>query len=201
MEPLDLSSDIVFVVDSSSTVDRTNYKKERDFVKSLARALNVARGKSRASMITYGRNSRIETKFDGYRTTSEFEQIVEDALYMGGARRMDRALDTTAQVLSHARTQAKKTVVFFTAGREGLGAKSLESAVRPVRDRGAKVFVVAFGDQPDIKQLISLVDQPEDIFRIPSFTGLKKRVVPTSRIIAARSGVLSQRKFTCGNLR
>lgn len=188
MEPLDLTSDIVFVVDSSSTVNRPNYKKERDFVKSLARALNVADGKSRASVITYGRNTRVETKFDEYRTASEFEQIVEDALYMGGARRMDRALESTAQLLSLARPQAKKIVIFLTAGRQGVGAKSLESAVRPVHDRGAKVFVVAFGEEPDIRKLTSLVNQPDDIFRVSSFDGLKKRVVPTSRVIAARSG-------------
>lgn len=195
MKPVDLSADIVFVTDSSSTVTRPEYKKEREFLKALARQLNVSPRKSRASMVTYGRNSRVENKFDEYRTTSEFEQIVDEALYMGGARKIDRAVDTTLQVLAHARLEAKKIVVFFIAGQDGRLTKQLQKATKKIRDQKSNLFLVAFGRMSQVRNLESIVDKPQNIFRIPSYEDSSTWVIPTASVIAAQSGIYKKYKF------
>lgn len=187
MDPMELSADIVFVVDSSATVSRHEYEHERKFLQGLAQQLNVSPGKSRASMITYGKNSRIENRFDGYRTSSEFEQIVKEALYMGGPRRIGRALGTADRVLQYSRSQIQTIVVCFISGREGLAAQPLEASVKAIRDHGAKLFIVAFGNNHGFKGVDSLVDEQQNIFRITSSDDFTDWIIPTSRIIAARS--------------
>jgi len=189
MKPIDLSADIAFVVDSSATVSRPEYKKERNFLKDLARQLNVRPGKSRASMVTYGRNARVENRFDEYKSLSEFEQIVDEALYMGGSRRFDRAVDTTFQVLSHARFEVKKIVVFFIAGQDGHLLKPLQEALKKLRDGNFNLFLVAFGQIQQLLNLELMVDHPQNLFRIPSYEDSNSWAIPTARIIASNSGI------------
>ena len=173
----DFNGDVVFLVDSSTTVGQNDFKKETDFVKTMARLLNVKPNISRAAVISYGTNSTLVTRFTSYNSVDEFENSVDSAPYESGPRRMDIAIRNAGRVLGKARRSLPKVVILLTSGPETQDpdSENLQDAAEELRNFNAKVFVVAIGSSPDINELLPLVQKRDDVFQVPSFNVLEKQ--------------------------
>lgn len=172
---------MLFVVDSSSSVPRDDYKKEQEFVKTMARSLNIPNRKLRVGYITYGSIARVSFTLGRYTHLTDFDDKVDKAVYVGGSRRIDRALTlAVGELQREGRQSVPKLVVLLTAGRQfpASDAVSLERASKPLRDMGAKTYVVALGSQPSTQELTPVVGRPEDIFAVRSYDNLRPRAHP-----------------------
>lgn len=185
---MEFLADIVFIVDSSNEVSRENYTKEKDFVKSLAKTLNLNPGKSGAAVIIYSSLASIEVKFDGHANSTLFDEAVDKLPYLGLLRRMDLGLQKAADAMKDARAGVQKVAVLLTAGRQSPPRELLDESVKPLRKLGAKVFVVAVGSKPDGQELLRIVDQPGDVRRVPNFEGLSSQTKPISKYIVNNTG-------------
>lgn len=63
----------------------------------MGRYLNVHPNMSRAALITYGSTARTSFTFDEYQA-NEFEQLVNGAMFIGGSRRMDKAIEVRLSI-------------------------------------------------------------------------------------------------------
>lgn len=187
---MEFTADIVFIVDSSLEVNRENYNKEKGFVKTLAKTLNLAPGKSRGSVIIYSNVASLAIKFSSNSTT--FEKAVDDLPYLGSLRRMDLGLQEGAEVMKDARPGVPKVVVLLTAGRQSVSRNLLPQSVKPLKDLGATVFVVAIGSRPDDQELRPVVEEPDDVLRVSTFDDLVPQTRPIARHIVNNTG-----KITC----
>jgi len=197
IEPVNpqFNADVIFLVDSARSVGRSNFQTEKDFVKSFARALNVVSGKSRASIISYSSEPRVHFRFNDYTTRQQFERLVDSTPFLGQYRRMDKALQEADKLLNEARQDVPKMVVLLTAGRDLPGAEEVERAVKPLQNKGAKVFIVTIGDKPDVQALTDAVEKKDDLIQIPDFKQLGERVIPLAKYIIPRSGKLENNCF------
>lgn len=182
-QPTDFTADIVFMMDASSSVSQNDYRTEKDFVKALAKLLNVAPGKSRASLVTYSNNPSVIFRLNGYRNSLDFEQQVDRAPLLGGSRRMDKALETAGTILNEARRSAPKIAVLLTTGRQTAerDTKLLDEAVKPLESIGAKTYVIAIGKKPDIRELSLAVKKIEDVIQVYSFRDLLAKTQPVTQ--------------------
>lgn len=71
-------------MDSSVEVSREDYKKEKDFVVSLAKYLRLSPSATRAALLTYGYTVTLVANYDSYNTLSLFKYAVERASYISG---------------------------------------------------------------------------------------------------------------------
>ena len=94
--------DVVFVMDSSRSIDAPQYKQEKDFVKRLANIFKVGAG-SRAAVIIYSDETQLKITFDQYSDLGSFLSAVESLPYLQRRTRIDKALTMTAQVVRQAR--------------------------------------------------------------------------------------------------
>lgn len=172
-----VNADIIFLMDSSQTITEEAYRKEKFFVKAMAKHLNVSPGKSRAALITYGSTAFTVDTFGNTR----FDDSVDRARSMTGERRIDQALLQAVQLLSSARPSVPKLVVLLTAGNQQSGTQSPEDAARRIQSRGGKSFVVMVGREPDENEFYKIVDKPPDAFRVPSFDGIQPYAAPLSK--------------------
>ena len=188
-EASDIIADVVFVMDSSSTVPVKDYKKEKEFVKYLARYLNVSPGNSRSALITYGSRAAEVVGFDIQRSVSDFETAVDKAPFVSGDRRIDRSLDKTSEIMANARQQATKIVVLLTSGKQAsaFGSKTPGEAAIPLREGGVYSYVVAIGQEPNITELRPVVQETSHIFRMASFDDLEPRRTTVGQIIVETS--------------
>ena len=164
-------------MDSSQTVTLEAYRQEKSFVKEMAKHLNVYPGESRAALITYGSTAyRVDTFGN-----AQFEDSVDQARSMGGARRIDLALQKAAQLLTFARLSVPKILVLLTAGNQQSGSQSPDYATRLIQTRGGRLFVVMVGRGPDENEFNKIVEKPTDAFRVPPFDSIQPYAAPLSK--------------------
>lgn len=188
---MDVTADIVFMVDSSASVGNPNFKKEKEFVKSLARLVNVTSEKSRVAVIAYSRSTIPVVRFDGYQSLDDLDTKLDDMPLLGESyRRMDVALQSAAQILNSARQHTPKIAVLLTAGRQIPGGVSLDTAARPLRNLNVTVIVVAVGQQYNKQELDPVVSEQKDLFEIESFNVLLSRARTIGKAIEEKSGNL-----------
>jgi len=173
-------------MDSSKYVTANNYILEKNFVKLMARLLNLASNRSRAALYTFGDLPQLEISFDGYQDREAFDAAVNKAPHLQGNRRIDKALESAAELLkTKSRATVPKYVVLFTTGTQTVqpDARSLVDASRVIRSYGGRVFVVAIliGGYT-INEFYPAVQRLDDAFPVSSFTNL----LPRAPSIAAR---------------
>lgn len=185
----DVDADIVFVVDSSRGVRDANLDKEKDFVKNIAQSLNLAPGKSRMSVILYSSYARLPIGLGDHTSIEKFKEDVEKLPLIGNSRRIDRALDAAVTLLKDAGKDRSKVVILLTAGKQDSGVgDELTKAAASLHNVGAKTFVVAIGQEPDVQELRPIVTNNADLFTVSSFARLEPRTRPIVKHIAENIG-------------
>lgn len=181
-QPLDFDADIVFLMDTSSFVTQGNLIYEKDFVKSLAKFLNVSPGSSRAALVLYGTFSITEMRFNDSRSLRDFSDGVDLAQAVGGLRRTDIALKEATNVLAEKRRGVPLVVVLITTGQQSSSVDGipLDDALKPLENLGALAFVVAIGHNPDTST---------NVLPVPSFNALPSRAYDIAKQIKITSGI------------
>ena len=166
------------MVDSSTSVDSQTFQQQKDFVKSLARYLNIAAEKSRAALILYNSDASVIGSLVSYTELGYFEQAVQNAPFLGGQRRIDRALEAAARVLSRGRESVPKFAILLTTGRQAEvpGITPLDLAAESLRDVNAKAFVLAIGKETSIRELRLIVEDPNDVIPLYSEADMVSKV-------------------------
>lgn len=187
----DFKADILVLVDSSSDVDQLSYNMEKNFVKSIARSMNLAPEISRVAIVSYGDTPRMAINFDSYSTTGSFEAAVDRVRSVGGERRIDLALDEAVKRIRQIDPTGKKIVVLLTAGRQtpAHNAKGLKEASKPLHDLGVYTYVVPIaGNGADARELSFIVESSKDMFSVPAFENLVPKSKQIALQIVKRSG-------------
>lgn len=195
-------ADIVFLLDSSSSVSSINFQIEKKFVKALARSLNVASNKSKGSVIVYGSGQDVAISLEEFTDLAGFKLAVDIANNMGGLRRMDLALQAAARIMRSARRNIPKIAILITAGKQFPPNTSvlLKNAVRPLRDLGTQTFVVAIGGDPDKRELDNVVEDPRNVFNVSSFGDLLRTAAEIARPVTDRSSKILAFAFSTSYL-
>lgn len=187
-----LRAAIVFLVDTSSFVGTLGFRSQKEFVKSIASSFNLGKGNSQAAIITYGFTSSQPRPSDIYDNLTAFEQAVDDAIYIGGRRRLRYAVDGAETLLRTVRPEFLKIVVLLTSGKqsEPQDVPFLKESFKTLSALCIKVFAVAIGNDHDREELLPAVDRSEDIFTVATFGSLAQQAQPISKAITERAGQL-----------
>lgn len=184
-DPYDITADIVFLIDSSSAVSREDYKKEKEFVVSLAKKLNFGSGKTRVAVILYSDYARQAIRFDVVNNAQLLQSVLDGLPLLRGGRRIDRALSSAAQVFGDDRPNVRHILVLLTAGRHTSDSVStIENAVKPLMTIGVERFVVAIGPESSGQELKPVVEREEDVMLVPTFGSLSTRMLPIAAHIS-----------------
>ena len=165
-------------MDSSQTISKEKFLRELDFVKAFARTLDISPDKSRVSVVSFGGDPAPPSiAFEDYATIESLVRGIDVVPYMGGQKRLDKALLSAARVLDKSRPDVNKFLVVVTDGKQPLGREPLDEATRPLHELGVKVNVVGAGEKVDAVELGKITSKPDDLFYSKSFEVLV-RLVP-----------------------
>lgn len=174
-------SDVVFVIDSSGSIRRSNFQKEKEFVKEVASTFKMGPDQSQIAVISYSDEAQIDIKFGEYSNVNDFNAAVDSVKHQRKRTRIDLALDLAASSLftpeGGARPNVAKVMVILTDGKQTnmTGSKTLDVAVRPLQDMNVTIFAVGVGNAIDIYELLLLVgNNEENLFRAQNFNELAK---------------------------
>lgn len=148
--------------------------------------LNVSPKKSRAAVISFGKELEIVSKFNNNPTVAEFETLVDNAVLKGGSRQIDKALKVAVQTAKQGRYDHPKIVILITAGKHGNG--DLAKFRQALKELGVKSYVIAITQDVDKKSFLPLVDRPDDVFYVDSFNSLQSVARPIAHKLSRSIG-------------
>ena len=164
-------ADVVFIMDSSGSIGRADYDREKQFVKDLTNVFHVSSNATRVSTIIYSDFPKLIFDFDTYSDKQSINTAIDNLEYLGNRTRIDKALALALTVFSKSRPSVPRIAFVLTDGKqtEDYDAKPLDIAVRPLHDLGVQVYVIGIGSYIEQDELYLLSRRREDVFFVSSF--------------------------------
>ncbi|MEE6520356.1 hypothetical protein FKM82_018199, partial [Ascaphus truei] len=184
-------SDIVFVVDGSSSIGRANFRMIKSFMEGLVIPfVNIVSEEGvRFGVVQYSDDPRTEFTFVRYRNGTEVIQAIRNLSYKGGNTRTGAGLRYTADNFfgpTTIRSDVPKVAILITDG------KSQDDVDQPslkLKNQGIKVFAVGIKNA-DSRELTRVASTPADdfFFYVNDFKILGSLLPLVSRRVCVSTG-------------
>ena len=149
---------MLFLLDSSSVVPQSQYQRELDFLKQIVELFTISPHYVRAGIIPFGDRAELSIPLGHHSNNEAINRSIDSLPYMGGTKRMDRALTLANLTFSQARSLVPKILLIITSGGdEAVPGADLSSPVRALREQGVTIFVIAIGVSLDYLKLNQIV--------------------------------------------
>ena len=171
--------DIAFIIDSSGSIGRSDYLKQKNFVKEVVKSFDLAPDYSQAAIVLFSTSASVQARFGQYVTTEEFAKAVDALPYERGLTRIDRGLDLAATVIfPEARAGVPKLALLITDGSQTQPAdtKGLREASDPLRKAGVHVLAVGIGSHVQRHELRLVTETDDNVVLVPRFEHLPLQI-------------------------
>lgn len=172
--------ELVFIIDSSESVGKKNFKKIQDFVISLVDRTTIGPNATRIGLVLYSHYIQLVFNLAQYTTKEEVKQVVRNMTYGGEGTHTGEAIrNATEEAFLNARPGVTKVAIVITDGqtdeREPI---NLASAVEAAH--AAKIVMYAVGiyntsgpRQNELKRELELIaSNPEHVYPINDYNTL-----------------------------
>ena len=165
-------------MDSSGSL-RSEYHKEKKFVKLLADSFQISITGSRGSVITFSYNAELSVKLSDHHTREEFNKAVAKLPFFGYTTRIDKALHMAKHQLfkeaNGARPNKPKLLVLLTDGSQ-TPYPDVEDPAKlseELRKMGIKVIVIGIGASINRTELVNIAGNKTNAYVATNFDTLQ----------------------------
>ena len=161
----------MFLVDSSALLSADQFETQIDFIKAIAKHLDVSPTRTRLAVITYNSRPQLSVNFTSYTSLSELYNLLDGLPQLQVGRRLDKALQLAVESFTLSPSDIPRFLVVLAEGRYDLepGVRTLAQAVQPLHGMGVTVYVVSIGRSVGLD---SIVDKPENILTVQTASAL-----------------------------
>ena len=166
---------MAFIIDSSGSIGRRNYRKEKEFVKAVAKSFGIGAGQSQGAIVLYSNSASVKARFGKHSSLEEFQRAVDQLPHERGQTRIDKALALAgSDIFPEARPGVAKIALLITDGRQTVAddAKDLKEASEPLRQAGVRVIALGIGSGVDGAELRSITESDDDVVLADGFDDL-----------------------------
>lgn len=179
-------------MDSSSETAST-YNTEKYLIKSLARYLNIDPQGTRAALIAFNGQPVVISDFESSRSASVFESVVDNVPHYGGNRSVSEALRTAAGMFLKSPSSVSKVVFLVTSAKplQNEDWNSVGDVLNKLYALGVRTYVALIGQSPSIPDFGSSLENPENVFAIPSRSDIPEQINQIGSQVLTDSGKLN----------
>ncbi|XP_004692247.2 PREDICTED: collagen alpha-6(VI) chain [Condylura cristata] len=168
--------DVVFVIDSSGSIDRNEYNIMKDFMIDLVKKADVGKSRVRFGALKYSDEPEVLFYLDTYNTKSEVISVLQKDDSKGGNTYTAKALNLSDHMFTEAQGsrlhQGVPQVLIVITDGESHDADALNATAKALRDKGILVLAVGIaGANP--KELLAMAGSRDRYFFVETFGGLK----------------------------
>ena len=164
-------------MDSSGSL-RTEYSKEKDFLKAVAAHFGVSQKTSRIGVVSFSYFTELSIKLDEHNNIHTFNKAVDDIPHMGSTTRIDKALrlahDELFKEKNGARFRVNKVLILLTDGSQTQDSETHDPAMiaQQIRDNGVQMLTVGIGAKTNQSELIRISGGALNTFNADTFDRL-----------------------------
>uniref|UniRef100_A0A3Q2YR55 Collagen, type XIV, alpha 1b n=1 Tax=Hippocampus comes TaxID=109280 RepID=A0A3Q2YR55_HIPCM len=184
----DAAADIMFLVDGSWSIGRTNFRRVRDFLEGLMTPFRIGPKNIQIGLSQYSGDPRTEWQLNNFTTKDQLVEAVRNFRYKGGNTFTGQALlhvmEENMKAEAGARSDTPFYLVLLTDG------KSQDDAIAAAnRLKNAGVEIIAVGvknaDEAELRQVAS---EPVDsnVYNVNDFHLLSKLVARLVHVLCGR---------------
>ncbi|XP_062424459.1 collagen alpha-6(VI) chain-like [Rhea pennata] len=170
-------ADIVFLVDTSTSIGQENFQKVKDFLSTFVSSLDIGLDAIRVGLAQYSDETYRIFLLNQYSSKSDVLKQIEDLPYGRGETYTGTALDFVSTVYftefagSRAKDYVPQVVILISIGES---KDEVEGPARKLRERGISVYVVAVGVQ-NKAELQQIASKPFNkfLYSVDSFDDLQ----------------------------
>ena len=194
---MDIVADMLFLLDSSSVVPQSQYQRELDFLKKIVELFTISPHYVRAGIIPFGDRAELSIRMGHHSTNEAINRSIDSLPYIGGNKRMDRALTLANLTFSEARPKVPKILLIITSGGdEAEPGADLSSPVGALREQGVAIFVIAIGVSLDYLKLNQIVPR-KNLIVDKTYKALEPYLPFAASYIRVNSGKFLKTKDCC----
>ena len=172
-------SDIILLLDSSSSVSPTVFSAMKKFAAAAISGYTMQQGLTRVAIGNYGATNVVPARL------TYNKQFLYSALSsitpVGGHRNMAAALRgmNSKVFMTQPRPNAGRVLVLFTTGLNHISAsESLSGVAQELKGLGIELAVVAIGNEVDVNTLQQVATTPQNFIHMSSYYGLPDNIHP-----------------------
>ncbi|XP_027705902.1 collagen alpha-1(XX) chain [Vombatus ursinus] len=151
--------DIVFLVDGSWSIGRSNFRLIREFLANIISPFHIAQDKVRIGLSQYSGDPRTEWDLNSFNTKDQVLEAVRNLRYKGGntftGLALTHVLEQNLKLEAGSRSEAVKVVILLTDGKSQDDARL---AAKVMKDLGMDIFAIGVknADESELTHLASL---------------------------------------------
>ena len=169
-------SDVVFTVDDSTSVQRTNFNKVLTFIQNIVETLTIGNDDVLVGFTSFSNTVKHQFYLNKYTVKSTLLTQIGRVRYRGGGTDIAKALDAAyddqfMKASNGARDGATKVLVLVTDGKaEGTRAiTDMLTAAQKIRDAGIIILCVGIKSGVDMEQLTDIANDANRVFSASNF--------------------------------
>ncbi|KAL8559721.1 hypothetical protein ACOMHN_002254 [Nucella lapillus] len=170
-------ADVMFVVDSSSSIGKDNFRKLEDYVKDVVQDLNVAPDGVHVALMQYSSYPSMEFPLDMHTSRFDVLKAIDNVRFMGGGANTADALEYMRRLgfspNSGARVGVPRIAIVLT---DGSSPNSAQVAVQANNARTDNIGLISVGVGPNINtaELQTIASDPDsnNMFTVSDYNNL-----------------------------
>ena len=177
--------DVIFMLDSSTSVGTENFKKMIKFTSNTVKAMDVDSGRFRVGLLTYNTNVRDKFQLNAHTDRDSLLNAIEAMPYSYGntnpaaAIRLGRSQMFTEE--NGDRSDVSNIIILVTDGESNMNTRKTIPEAEEARNAGIRLLVVAIGVR-NMREIDGMANKPlnSSRFRISNFDGfesIQKQVI------------------------
>lgn len=170
-----LKSDLVFIIDGSWSVGDENFRKAKDFMKSLVFPFEIGWDYTRVAVLQYSDDPRIEFYLKDYQDKTTLLNAIDSIPYKGGNTRTGDAIrymmDRIFSVEAGSRPFVKKHMVLLTDGRS---QDDVGNPAKAAKNFNIRTFAIGVGaaDESELK-LIATPPFSDTLYYVSDYDAIR----------------------------
>ncbi|XP_059167600.1 collagen alpha-1(XII) chain-like [Physella acuta] len=192
-------ADIIYIIDSSGSIGKTNYRKQINFTIELASHLIVGPKDVLFGAVIFSRDAQKLFDLKDNPTIESLTEALRNMPYLNSTTRTDKALNlvNTAGMFRHkagARKNSTKLAIVITDG-ESDNPTLTAAAAEKLKAKDIDIIAVGI-DNAEESELLAIASDPKNVFLANSFDALKQIA---DQVISRACYTAMADQFKCDN--
>lgn len=170
--------DLVFILDSSTSVGQDNYDKMKQFVKKFLHSANIDGGEVRVGVVSYSSRVTVEFNLNDYNTKTAVFDAVDKITWRYGSTNTADGLKSMHETMFTAangdRPDVPNICVIMTDGVSNINYRRTIPEAEAARQKGIHIYAIGIALK-DVEELNGIASQPASLnaFAVNTFDELE----------------------------
>lgn len=167
-------ADILFLLDASGSITRTNFDKQLNFVRDFAKQYIIGPNNIQVGVATFSTSVQEQIRLNQYSSAPALLAAISAVSQDGGLTYTDEGLQfaRTTAFTHGGRPNASKIVVVLTDGRSYSSSSTISEANKLKNMPGMKVISIGIGSSVDKTELLNIASDAAHMFTVAGFDSL-----------------------------